>query len=245
MTGKPYRLLTEAEYEYAARAGSTTAYSFGNDPALLAQYGWYNANSGAKPHPVGEKRPNAWGLYDLQGDVWQWLEDCYHDNYEGAPTDGSPWTAGKCSYRVLRGGSWYSAPELLRSGHREWRSKDNRSDNRGFRVRKNARALKSHTDARGGHLSQGRGPCDRREPTDRPVIKASRGDPDILTSQYSNHLMTRVFPTPRDCHGQVKDQKNRGVVDGSRCRIVCCDDCSASGTGRGRPPPECGQVCAY
>ena len=134
MTGKPYRLLTEAEWEYAARAGTTTAYSFGNDPALLAQHGWYNANSGSGPHPVGEKTPNAWGLYDMQGDVWEWVEDCYHGNYEGAPVDGSPWTSGPCSYRVLRGGSWYSAPELLRSAHREWRSNDNRSDNRGFRV---------------------------------------------------------------------------------------------------------------
>ena len=134
MTGKPYRLLTEAEWEYAARAGTTTAYSFGNDPAQLGQYGWYNANSGSGPHPVGEKKPNALGLYDMQGDVWEWVEDCFHGNYEGAPADGSPWTSGPCSYRVLRGGSWYSAPELLRSAHREWRSNDNRSDNRGFRV---------------------------------------------------------------------------------------------------------------
>jgi len=101
---------------------------------LLAQHGWYNANSGSGPHPVGEKKPNAWGLYDMQGDVWEWVEDCYHGNYGGAPADGSPWTTGPCSYRVLRGGSWYSAPELLRSAHREWRSNDNRSDNRGFRV---------------------------------------------------------------------------------------------------------------
>lgn len=134
MTGRTYRLLSESEWEYAARAGTTTAYSFGNDPALLSQYGWYNADSGGKPHPVGQKKPNGWGLYDMEGDVWQWVQDCFHENYDGAPTQGSAWTTGKCSYRVLRGGSWYSAPDLLRSAYREWRSNDNRSDNRGFRV---------------------------------------------------------------------------------------------------------------
>lgn len=134
MTGKPYRLLSEAEWEYVARAGSKTPYSFGNDPELLSQYGWYNANSGAKPHAVGDEKPNAWGFHDTVGNVWQWVEDCFHASYDGAPTDGSAWTSGTCSYRVLRGGSWYSAPELLRSGYREWRSNNNRSDNRGFRV---------------------------------------------------------------------------------------------------------------
>lgn len=138
MTGRPYRLLSEAEWEYIARTGSTTAYSFGSEPAHLDQYAWYNGNSGTKPHPVGQKKPNAWGLYDMEGDVWQWVEDCFHASYDGAPTDGSAWKDKECGYHVLRGGSWYSTPELLRSAYREWRSHDNRSDNRGFRV---ARAL--------------------------------------------------------------------------------------------------------
>jgi formylglycine-generating enzyme required for sulfatase activity len=134
MTGRPYRLLTEAQWEYAARAGTTTAYPFGDDPASLLAHAWYKANSDSKPHPVGKKAANQWNLYDMEGDVWQWVEDCYHVTYDGAPTDGSAWTAGECNSRVLRGGSWISEPQFLRSACREYRSPDIRSDNRGFRV---------------------------------------------------------------------------------------------------------------
>jgi formylglycine-generating enzyme required for sulfatase activity len=134
MTGKLYRLLTEAEWEYAARAGTTTAYTFGDDSALLGKHGWYKANSDSKPHPVGTKHPNPWGLHDMEGNVWQWVQDCYNVNYLGAPTDGSAWTSSGCSSRVLRGGSWISDPKYLRSACREYRSPDVRSDNRGLRV---------------------------------------------------------------------------------------------------------------
>ena len=117
MTGQPYRLLTEAEWEYAARAGTTTAYSWGDE------IGKGNANCngcGSKwdnreTSPVGSFKPNAFGLYDMHGNVWQWVQDCYHDNYNGAPTDGSAWTSGDCSRRVLRGGAWGNFPRNLRA----------------------------------------------------------------------------------------------------------------------------------
>ena len=102
MTGKPYRLLTEAEWEYAARAGSTTAYFWGDEigkgNANCAGCGsqWDNRQTS----PVGSFKPNAFGLYDMAGNVWQWVQDCYHGNYDGAPTDGSAWTIGDCSRRV-------------------------------------------------------------------------------------------------------------------------------------------------
>jgi formylglycine-generating enzyme required for sulfatase activity len=123
VTGKPYRLLTEAEWEYAARAGTQTAYSWGDE------IGKGNANCNScgsqsdarQTAPVGSFAPNAFGLYDMQGNVWEWVEDCYHVNYDGAPTDGLAWTAGdNSSDRVVRGGSWYDDPRFLRSADRGW-----------------------------------------------------------------------------------------------------------------------------
>jgi formylglycine-generating enzyme required for sulfatase activity len=122
VTGKAYRLLTEAEWEYAARAGSKTRYFFGDDEAELGQYAWYEGNSGEHTQPiappVGKKKPNAFGLYDMHGNVWQWVEDCYHESYEGAPSDGSAWATGDCRRRVLRGGAWINAPGALRAATR-------------------------------------------------------------------------------------------------------------------------------
>ena len=115
VTGKTYRLLSEAEWEYAARAGSQTAYSTEDD---VGRYAWFRDNSGGKPHPVGEKLPNAFGLHDMHGNVWEWTQDCWNMNYNGAPTDGSAWTRGDCSLRVVRGGSWVIDPQYLRSANR-------------------------------------------------------------------------------------------------------------------------------
>jgi formylglycine-generating enzyme required for sulfatase activity len=135
-TGKPYRLLSEAEFEYAARAGSATAYPWGDE------IGEGNANCGGcgsewdgrQTSPVGSFKPNAFGLYDMQGNVFQWIEDCYHGNYNGAPTDGSAWTSGDCNRRVLRGGSWGSVPQNLRSANRIGNATGNRYNSLGFRV---------------------------------------------------------------------------------------------------------------
>lgn len=134
MTGKKYRLLSEAEWEYAARAGTTTAFFHGDDPEMLGQHAWHKGNSGDKPHPVGQKAPNTWGLHDMFGNVWQWLEDCFYKSYDGLASDGTPRMDANCSTRALRGGSFYSTPDFLRSAKREWRAGDNRSDNRSFRV---------------------------------------------------------------------------------------------------------------
>jgi formylglycine-generating enzyme required for sulfatase activity len=136
MTGRPYRLLTEAEWEYAARAGSTTAYFWGE------QIGKGNANcnecgsqwDSQKTSPVGSFESNAYGLYDMAGNVWQWVQDCYHDNYYGSPTDGSGWTIGDCSHRVVRGGSWGTLARYLRSANRDWYSADDRDFHIGFRL---------------------------------------------------------------------------------------------------------------
>ena len=135
-TGKAYRILTEAEWEYAARAGSTTAYYWGDE------IGKGNANcdgcgskwDNQRTSPVGSFAANAFGLYDMAGNVWQLVQDCYHDNYSAASTDGLAWTSEDCGGRVIRGGSWISLPQLLRSAGRFRNPASSWGNLLGFRV---------------------------------------------------------------------------------------------------------------
>lgn len=152
-TGEDYRLPTEAEWEYATRAGTNTRYYWGNEeePACRhanccdtnCEYPWKSScDDGYKnTAPVGRFQPNGFGLFDTSGNVWEWTADCWHGDYENAPEDGRAWgeeDGGNCARRVLRGGSWSSKPRRLRSADRSRGAPDDRNDRIGFRL---ARAL--------------------------------------------------------------------------------------------------------
>ena len=121
-TGEWYRLLSEAEWEYAARGGSGTRYWWGDEigSGRANCEGCGSRWDDEQTAPVGSFRANGYGLYDMHGNVWEWVEDCWNDNYRGAPTDGKVWKSGDCSFRVLRGGSWGNSPGYLRSASRGW-----------------------------------------------------------------------------------------------------------------------------
>ena len=151
-TGKTYRLLSEAEWEYSARAGTTTARVWGDSPKDACGEanvhdqtskrfnGFYqthhNCDDGhAKTAPVGNYRANRFGLHDVLGNVWEWVEDCWHDSYGSAPTGGGVWTNGDgCRHRVLRGGSWINVPKTVRAASRNGIIASNRNNNNGFRI---------------------------------------------------------------------------------------------------------------
>lgn len=137
-TGRHYRLPTESEWEYAARnRGKDNMWAGTSDEEQLGSYAWFDTNSTGKTQPVGTKNSNGLGLSDMSGNVWEWVQDCWHDDYTDAPTDGSAWlerNGGNCGMRLRRGGAWTESPMSLRSSFRNWYSADTRSIQIGFRL---------------------------------------------------------------------------------------------------------------
>lgn len=138
-TGKHYRLPTEAEWEYACRAGTASTYCGGN---TLEEVAWFEGNSDNSTHPVAEKKPNAWGLYDMSGNLWEWVEDCYRDDLQdAAPVNGgarsqntAPQLGENCPSRVLRGGSWHNSAQDLVATRRSAEDPSVRVHSIGFRL---------------------------------------------------------------------------------------------------------------
>ena len=135
-TRRRVRLPTEAEWEYACRAGVSEEFHFGASDERLTEYAWFDLNSNGRTHPVGTKKPNPWGLHDVSGNVWEWCEDVWHSDYEGAPRDGKPWldAAERQPRRCLRGGAWNYDTFRCRSAYRSFECKDFSTDHFGLRV---------------------------------------------------------------------------------------------------------------
>jgi formylglycine-generating enzyme required for sulfatase activity len=131
VTGKEYRLPSEAEWEYACRGGAQQLFC-GSDDAF--EVAWHRDNSEGKTHPVGAKKANAFGLQDMSGNVWQWVMDCYHGTYGFGPATGDAWTGADCSTRVLRGGSWYDQPQGARAAARSSSTPEDRYIANGVRI---------------------------------------------------------------------------------------------------------------
>jgi formylglycine-generating enzyme required for sulfatase activity len=130
-----YRLPTEAEWEYAARSGGKKEkYAGTSNESELGEYAWYDKNSGSKTHPVGQKKPNGLGIYDMSGNVWEWVQDWYDENYYRSSPKDNPKGAYSGQYRVLRGGSWIFIPRLIRAAYRDWLGPTVRNSRGGFRV---------------------------------------------------------------------------------------------------------------
>lgn len=133
------RLPSEAEWEYACRAGTVTRFSSGDHDADLSSVGWHDANSGGRTHAVGSKSPNPWGLYDMHGNVFEWCVDTWHRSYAAAPIDGSGWVEATTEFRVVRGGFFSGAARVARSAHRFYVGADSRRYDTGFRPAKSCR----------------------------------------------------------------------------------------------------------
>lgn len=129
-----FQLPSEAQWEYACRAGSTTRYCFGDDESKLGEYAWYGETSGDTTHPVGKKKPNAWGLYDMHGNVWEWCQDWYDGGYYAKSRTDDPTGAATGSYRVDRGGGWLFNASDCRSAFRNWFDPGHRFRHLGLRV---------------------------------------------------------------------------------------------------------------
>jgi len=185
-----YRLPTEAEWEYACRAGTTTTWYSGGDEGALKEHAWFNANAGGKTHPVGQKSPNAWGLYDMHGNVWEWCQDWWGDRYYAtSPMDDPPGASGG-STRVTRAGCWWSDASHGRASYRHSVPPGDRFENHGFRL---ARTV---SGAESGLASPQKGGVESPQSKDRPTPKPSATDATQLAAKPVSAASKPTAPAP-------------------------------------------------
>ena len=195
-TGDQYRLPTEAEWEYAARGGQQSrGYEYAGSPTpdLVA---WYGENDGERTHPVGQKEPNELGLYDMSGNVWEWVEDCWHDSYTGAPADGRAWASensGDCSMRVRRGGSKNNDPRDLRFANRYWNATGDRDSYIGFRLARTPPQYRAAERAKAERAKAERDDAERRRQVRLNQL------PDRFVSIPGGSFRMGCTQEPRDC----------------------------------------------
>jgi formylglycine-generating enzyme required for sulfatase activity len=240
-----YRLPTEAEWEYAYRAGTKTAYYWGTNAADLDQYAWNGSNSYDKTHPVGRLQPNAWGLYDMVGNVWEWVQDCYHANYVGAPADGTAW-AGGCDMssdgtmsRILRGGSWLGFPSYFRAADRNNLTSDTRNDNSGFRVVRGVSAARTFDLSADALFA-----FDKAVLLPQGVATINRFAGELHNVHYDSlRVSGHTDPLGSDAYNQnLSERRARAVKSQLVAQGVPADRISAQGFGESRlkvTPAEC------
>ena len=207
MTGDHYRLPSEAEWEYAARGGQRSRgykYAGSNEADAMA---WYRENSGDRTHPVGQKEANEVGVYDMSGNVWEWVADCWNASYAGAPTDGLTWESGECGRRVVRGGSWYVNPGFLRSSNRDWLDSGVRDVYSGFRIARTlSKTAALREEEKAAEVRQ------RQEERDRPKAKPiEQLPPELQTLDRQMVTVTGgllMIGCTREQEGECDDNEN-------------------------------------
>lgn len=230
-----YRLPTEAEWEYSARAETRTPWSTGRDPAELGRYAWYGRNAGGRVHRVGEREPNAWGIHDLLGNVWEWCWDRFGPYSPGLVTD--PPGAPEGAWRVLRGGAFWYGPEDLRSAYRVWVKPEVSDDGVGFRL---ARAPRRQHAARETHRAGSAGAAARppslaaRSGRPRPNVWAGLTSslvrsPELEASRGSAHWPPSGAGTGKAC----------GRPGKTPCETLCMQCMDSSSARQAIPDSAC------
>jgi len=213
--GHVYRLPTEAEWEYACRAGTTTAYSFGDDASRLGDYGWFDGNSDTSTHPVGEKKPNDWGLYDMHGGVYELCQDRYGPYPSGSATNPTGATSG--SYRVRRGGGWSYYARICRSASRSKNTPGYRFSDLGFRVLRSSIGGAAGGGVKSGERSRSAGPSG----ASGAAKKAVEGREPLTLKGHSGVVWSVSF-----------SPDGKRIVSGSRDKTVKIWDISSLDTSK-------------
>ncbi len=225
---KTYRLPTEAEWEYACRAGSTTRFCFGDSDSGLDDYVWYGYDkSGKQTHPVGQKKPNGFGLYDIHGNVWEWCQDWYGESYYSNSPEVDPQGPSSGESHVLRGGSWLSSPRFCRSANRGRNMPDARLYHSGFRVVLESQNSTEQPNANSANaLSKSSSPSDSKKVVISSTPATEQTTPQVAQDKHRGDLITNTInmklayiPAGEFVMGSPSNEANRNSDEGPQHRV--------------------------